>query len=96
MMLPMTGRMTDEEMMVQYKSHIAYRDAKIAHLEADNAALKRATGVLSAEDANLAAEALQEATNLHDVQQKFGGNPYYLTNALRIYANALADIQESE
>ena len=48
-----------------------------------------ATEELSAEDANFVAEALQEATNVHGVQQGFGRNPYCLTDALRAYAEVL-------
>ena len=56
----MTGKMTDEEMMVQYKSHITYLDAKIAQLEAEKEVMRRICNYYGYTDTMI--DALKEAT----------------------------------
>ena len=49
-----------------------------------------ATERLSADAADYAAEFTQAGTNKHNMDQESEGNIYYLTDALRAYAAALA------
>ena len=52
--------------------------------------LKRATDVLSAEDAEWASGFIRSATNNHSLEQRYDGNHYYLSDTIRNYANILS------